>query len=95
VRRRAEELQEERARAMALWIATGMSTFWMIATAPYLWEAFAWFGRVARIPDAVWQIGFLLCWFLPATVLAVAAAWRHKTSDGGLVLPDEISWRQR
>jgi anti-sigma factor RsiW len=72
VYRRAEQLQAGRARAVPLWIATVASAVWSIVTAPYAWETFAWFGRFARVPDLVWQAGFVMWWFLPATVVAAA-----------------------
>ena len=85
VRQHAEQqLEADRMRAAPLWIATVVSAICMVATAPYVWRAFGWLGRSAQIPDSVWQIGFLMWWFLPATLLAVAAAWKHTTS--------EISW---
>ncbi len=81
VHSRAEQRRASRARFAPLWIATAMSSIWMILTTPYLWQAFAWFGHTAGIPNAVWQAGFLMWWFMPATVFAAAAAWRHAARD--------------
>jgi hypothetical protein len=78
---RAQELQTERGRFTPLWIATAISSAWMILTAPYVWRAFEWFGQIVHIPDAVLETGFLMWWFLPATILAAAAAFRHATKD--------------
>ena len=77
VRIRARQLRGERARTAPLWIAVAMSSVLMIATTPYVWRAFAWFGRVSHVPDAMWQAGFVMWWFLPATILAAAVSWRH------------------
>lgn len=81
VHSRAEEREASRTRSVPLWIATAVSSALMIFTSSYVWQVFAWIGSVAGIPSAVWLVGFLVWWFLPATVLAAAAAWRHNTID--------------
>ena len=78
---RSQELQASRARSAPLWIDTAVSSVWMILTAPYVWRTFAWFGNMAHIPSAVWEVGFLMWWFLPATFLAAAAASRYATHN--------------
>jgi len=85
---RAQQLAATRARSAPLWIATVISSLCMIATAPYVWSVFSWFGRMAHVPIALSGIGFLMWWFLPATILAAAAAWRHRHSD-------ILNWGQR
>lgn len=77
VRRRAEELRSERERAVALWSAVAIAAACVLLSTPFTWWTFAALGRAVRAPDAVWQAGFLLWWFLPATVLAAIMAWRH------------------
>ena len=77
VRVRAEQLRAKRSGWAPLWIATALSSISMILTTSYVWQAFGWVGRVGHIPGVVWQVGFLMWWFLPATFLAAAAAWRH------------------
>ena len=84
---RAEQLRAERARLTPLWIATAVSSISIILTTSYVWQAFGWLGRVGHIPAVVWQVGFLMWWFLPATILAAAAAWRHRL--------DESNWGHR
>jgi anti-sigma factor RsiW len=83
VHSRAEQLHGARSRSVPLWIATAVSSVLMVLTTPFVWQTFAWFGRLAHIPNDVWLVGFLMWWFLPATILAAAAAWRHKTVDWG------------
>jgi anti-sigma factor RsiW len=95
VRSRAAQLQAARARSTPLWIAAAMSSVFMILTAPYVWQAFTWVGRMAQIPGAVLEVGFLMWWFLPATVVAAAAAWRRAAIDGDSDWVTESSWRQR
>ncbi len=81
VRRQAEVLESRRETAMPIWIAVAMATAWAILLAPYVWSLFARVGRTLQFTDAVWQTGFLIWWFLPATVLAAVAAWRSKWED--------------
>jgi anti-sigma factor RsiW len=81
VRNRAEERRAARSRSVPLWIATALSSGLMIFTSSYVWQVFAWIGSLAGIPNAVWLAGFLVWWFLPATILAAAAAWRQNTTN--------------
>jgi anti-sigma factor RsiW len=85
VHRRAEELKAARAWSAPLWIATAISSASVILTTPYVWRTFGWLGHMVHLPDAVWQVGFLMWWFLPATVLAGAVASRYAA---------ETNWRQ-
>jgi anti-sigma factor RsiW len=77
LRRRSAQLRQERDRALPLWIAVGIASVWMIVTAPVTWSIFSWLGRTLEVSDLVWELGFLMWWFLPATVLGAAAAWQH------------------
>jgi anti-sigma factor RsiW len=81
IRVRAEQLRSTRSGWTPLWIATALSSISMILTTSYVWQAFGWVGRVGHIPAIVWQVGFLMWWFLPATVLAAAAAWRNRFTE--------------
>jgi len=85
VHTRAEELKAEREWSAPVWIATAISSVLLILTTPYVWRTLAWFGHTVHLPDAVWQVGFLIWWFLPGTVLAAAAASR---------VTAEANWRQ-
>jgi hypothetical protein len=87
VRRRAQELQARREHAIPLWISVGVSTVLVLVTTPYAWSLFAWFGRITNMPNMVWQAGFLMWWFLPATILAAAAGWKR-------VVEPQSEWRQ-
>jgi hypothetical protein len=78
VRHRAQDLHTRRERAVPLAIATAVSALWVIATLPYTWAAFSWLGQSFALPNAVWQLAFVIWWFSPATVLAGVAAWQHK-----------------
>jgi hypothetical protein len=94
VHQRAEERRVEKEPAVFLGVAAVMSSVWAIFATPYIWAAFAWLGQLLHVSDAVWQLGFLLWWFLPATVLAAAAGWRHvATSDANSQWATEVNWR--
>ena len=77
VHQRAEQRQSKRETAVPLWIAAATSSVWTLFTTPYAWAAFAWFGGLFHVPDTVWQLGFLIWWFMPASALAAVAGWRH------------------
>ena len=79
VQRRAAELQAERATAAPVWIAAVVSAVLVLLTAPYVWSAFGWIGRLAQVPDFIWQAGFLMWWFMPASVVGAVAVWRNTT----------------
>ena len=77
VGRRAEQRRLEREPTLFLWLAAGLATLWAILTTPYVWAAFSWMGRLAHAADIVWQLAFVMWWFLPASVLGAAAGWRY------------------
>ncbi len=71
VRLRAMELREREPRRRLLWFACAASWIFGIASAPYVWRLFAWFGEVTGVPKLVWEIGFGLWWTIPAVFAAV------------------------
>jgi anti-sigma factor RsiW len=77
VRRRAEQLREQKERALPLWIAAVTSGVLAIVTTPYVWSLLFRFGQVFGVPDALGPVAFLMWWFLPATLLGVAIMLRH------------------
>ena len=87
VLQRARQKQTPRRESVAVWIATAVSVASMAYSSPYVWSALAWIARFSHAPDIVWQAGFLMWWFMPATILAAAAAWRRARQQ------DEY-WRQ-
>jgi hypothetical protein len=93
VRIRSQELQAARAQSTPLWMAIAVSMVLMIVTTPFVWQAFHWLGLWIQVPNEVWQIGFLMWWFLPATILAAAAALRHGNSEASNWLTE--NWGQR
>ena len=78
VHRRAGEIRVKREHAVPLWTAVAASSVWAIITTPYVWSTFAWLGHELYLGDTVWQVGFLMWWFLPATAFGCIAAWRHQ-----------------
>lgn len=71
VRLRARELQEREPQRRMLWLACAISWVFGIASAPYVWRLFAWFGERTGVPKLVWEIGFGLWWSIPALFVVV------------------------
>jgi hypothetical protein len=71
VRLRAMELREREPRRRLLWFACAASWIFGIASAPYVWRLFEWFGQLTGMPKLVWEIGFGLWWTIPAVFAAV------------------------
>jgi hypothetical protein len=70
VRLRAQELREREPKRRALWLACAVSWALGIASAPYVWRLFAWFGERTGVPKLVWELGFGLWWTIPALFFA-------------------------
>jgi hypothetical protein len=88
VRLRAQELSAREPQRRLIWLACGISWIFGIASAPYVWQLFRWFGERAGVPKLVWELGFGLWWTIPAVFVAVVlltenarqsseTAWRH------------------
>ncbi len=69
-RLRAMELREREPAHRALWFACAISWAFGIASAPYVWRLFAWFGERTGVPKLVWELGFGLWWTIPALFAA-------------------------
>jgi len=70
VRLRAQELREREPKRRALWAACAVSWAFGIASAPYVWSFFQWFGQRTGVPKLVWEVGFGLWWTIPALFAA-------------------------
>jgi hypothetical protein len=85
VRLRAMELRQREPHRRMLWLACAASWIFGIASAPYVWRVFAWFGQRVGLPKLVWEIGFGLWWTIPAVfaviVLLLENARQTGTSD--------------
>jgi hypothetical protein len=47
-----------------------------------------------QVSDVIWQMGFLIWWFLPVTVLAAVSAWQHNVRrDTDSAWATEPNWR--
>ena len=66
VRLRAMELREREPKRRMLWLACAASWIFGIASAPFVWRVFAWFGQLTGMPKLVLEIGFGLWWTIPA-----------------------------
>jgi predicted anti-sigma-YlaC factor YlaD len=71
VRLRAQELREREPKRRAMWLACAVSWAFGIASAPYVWHLFQWFGERTGVPKLVWELGFGLWWTVPALFLVV------------------------
>ena len=71
VRLRAMELREREPKRRMLWFASAASWVFGIASAPYVWRLFEWFGQLTGVPKLVWEIGFGLWWTIPALFAAI------------------------
>ena len=82
---RAQQLQEREPRSLAVWAIAGVSWALGIATAPYVWQLFAWMGERLHIPKLVWELGFGLWWLIPALIagaILLMEGPRQKVSSG-------------
>jgi hypothetical protein len=71
VRLRAQQLLEREPQRRALWLACAISWAFGIASAPYVWRLFAWFGERTGVPRLIWELGFGLWWSIPALFVVV------------------------
>ena len=89
VRLRAQQLQENEPRRRVLWLMSAMSWALGIASAPYVWQVFAWIGQRTGAPKLVWEIGFGLWWTIPAVYAVIVLLLENaRQSDAG-------GWRKR
>jgi hypothetical protein len=84
VRLRAQEMRDRGPRVRMIWIVCGLSWALGIASAPYVWRAFAWMGERTGAPKLVWELGFGLWWTIPALIAAVVLLLENarKTDEG-------------
>lgn len=71
VQLRLQELREREPKRRALWVACAVSWVFGIASAPYVWRLFQWFGERTGVPKLVWELGFGLWWTIPAMFVLV------------------------
>ena len=78
VRARAQELRRQEENMRPLWLACAFAFAWAVLALPFLWQGFAWLGHANRVPDFVWQTGFLAIALLPiAAVGTIGLASRY------------------
>jgi predicted anti-sigma-YlaC factor YlaD len=78
VRLRARELQSKRERLWLVWISCALVSAFAFLSNALLWQAFAWLGRRAQVPAAVWEVGFAMFWIAP-TIAASFLFLAHGT----------------
>jgi hypothetical protein len=89
VRLRAQELRECEPKRRALWLACAVSWIFGLASAPYVWNLFQWFGQRTGVPTLVWKLGFGLWWTIPA-LFVVAVLLMERVRQG-----DEPAWMRQ
>jgi hypothetical protein len=82
VRLRALELRQREPRRRLLWLACAASWIFGIASAPYVWRLFAWFGRLTGAPKIVLEIGFGLWWTIPALFAVIVLVLENARQSG-------------
>jgi len=75
---RAAELRERAPSRTLLWAITAASWGLGVATAPWVWRGFAWFGSHTGLPKPLWEMGFVLWWAVPAILAAGAVILERK-----------------
>jgi len=89
VRLRAQELREREPKRRALWLTCAVSWIFGVASAPYVWSLFQWFGQHTGAPKLVWELAFGLWWTLPA-LFVVAVLLMERVRQG-----DEPAWMRQ
>jgi hypothetical protein len=89
VRLRAQELREREPKRRALWLTCAVSWIFGVASAPYVWSLFQWFGQRTGAPKLVWELAFGLWWTLPA-LFVVAVLLMERVRQG-----DEPAWMRQ
>lgn len=82
VQLRLQELREREPKRRALWVACIFSWAFGIASAPYIWRLFQWFGERTGVPKLVWELGFGLWWTIPALFFVIVVLM-EKMRQGG------------
>jgi hypothetical protein len=89
VRLRAMELREREPKRRLLWLACAASWVFGIASAPYVWRLFEWFGQLTGVPKLVWEIGFGLWWTIPALFAAIVLIIENARQS------EELDWMKQ
>jgi len=89
VRLRAMELREREPKRRILWLACAASWIFGIASAPFVWRVFEWFGQLTGAPKLVLEIGFGLWWTIPAlfAVLVMLLEGAQRSEEPGWMTP--------
>ena len=78
VRQHAEELKQRRLRNAGLVVSCALSWLVGVASAPLVWRVCAWLGAEVGLPRAVWMLGFVGWWFVPAALVAGLVLWQRE-----------------
>jgi hypothetical protein len=81
VQLRLQEMREREPKRRTLWAACAVSWVFGIASAPYVWRLFQWFGERTGVPKLVWELGFGLWWTIPALFAAAVLLMESSRKD--------------
>jgi hypothetical protein len=73
VRARAWELRQQQNNLRPLWISCVLAFTWAVVSMPFLWQGFEWLGRNQRLPEIVWQTGFVIMSLMPIAAVGTIA----------------------
>jgi hypothetical protein len=73
VRARAWELRQQQQNLRPLWISCVLAFAWAIVSMPFLWQGFEWLGRSEKLPDVIWQTGFVIMSLMPIAAVGTIA----------------------
>jgi predicted anti-sigma-YlaC factor YlaD len=82
VQLRLQEIREREPKRRALWAACAVSWVFGIASAPYVWRLFQWFGERTGVPKLVWELGFGLWWTIPALFVLIVLLMERVRQGG-------------
>jgi hypothetical protein len=73
VRARAWELRQQKDNLRPLWISCVLAFAWALLSMPFLWQGFEWLGHYEKMPDVVWQTGFVVMTLMPIAAVGTIA----------------------
>jgi hypothetical protein len=73
LRTRAWELRQQQENLRPLWISCVLAFVWAAVSMPFLWQGFEWLGHSQKLPDVVWQTGFIIMNLMPIAAVGTIA----------------------
>jgi hypothetical protein len=73
VRARAWELRQQKNTMRPLSLSCLLAFAWALVSMPFLWQGFEWLGRANKLPDVLWQTGFVIMALMPIAAVGTIA----------------------